>query len=118
VNEDNFNWDFLNSISQKINIPSVDGSNAWVISGEHTTSKKPILCSDPHLVPAVPCFWHLCHLKSKDNAIDVIGAGSPGLPSILIGHNGKVAHGITVSYASTSDLFFEQIRKTGNIKKS
>ena len=34
------------------------GSNAWVISGEHTTTGKPLLASDPHLPTRIPCIWY------------------------------------------------------------
>lgn len=32
-------------------------SNNWVISGEHTSTGKPMLASDPHLTATIPTFW-------------------------------------------------------------
>jgi penicillin amidase len=40
------------------------GSNNWVISGERTTSGKPLLANDPHLGLGTPAIWFYAHLKS------------------------------------------------------
>lgn len=37
---------------------SAEGSNAWVVSGEHTQSGKPIVSGDPHLDNALPGHWY------------------------------------------------------------
>ena len=33
------------------------GSNSWVVSGEHTTTGKPLLANDPHLGATMPGIW-------------------------------------------------------------
>jgi len=33
------------------------GSNGWVISGNHTTTGKPIVANDPHLDNYMPSIW-------------------------------------------------------------
>jgi penicillin G amidase len=39
-------------------VPSGEGSNAWVISGQHTESGKPMLGGDPHLDNTLPSHWY------------------------------------------------------------
>ncbi len=69
------------------------GSNAWAVSGKHTASGKPLLASDPHLEYAAPSTWYMVHLKAGD--LDVTGASLPGVPAVIIGHNKRIAWGIT-----------------------
>jgi len=40
------------------------GSNAWVVSGKHTASGKPILANDPHLQFSIPSVWYQVHLQA------------------------------------------------------
>ncbi len=88
------------------------GSNAWAISGAHSAGGKPILANDPHLDWSVPGEWHLVHLKAPD--LDVTGATLPGIPGVIIGHNRRIAWGMTNSGFDVQDLYREQIDiKTG-----
>lgn len=82
------------------------GSNAWAVSGKRSSSGKPLLASDPHLMGRVPSIWHEAHLIAPN--LDVQGACFPGLPLVVIGHNSAVAWGITNSFADTQDLYMER----------
>lgn len=79
------------------------GSNCWVIG--NIKSKIPILANDPHMELANPSFWYPIHLISKENNINALGLSIPGIPGILIGHNSKIAWGITSLSADVQDLF-------------
>ncbi len=81
-------------------------SNAWAVSGERSESGRPLLAGDPHLMGRVPGIWHEVHLVAPN--LNVCGAGFPGFPLVVIGHNEKVAWGITNSYADTQDLYIER----------
>ena len=83
------------------------GSNAWAISGAHTTTGKPILANDPHLEFSIPSTWYMMHLKAPD--LDVTGVSLPGVPSVIIGHNERIAWGVTNLQADVQDLYREQI---------
>ncbi|HEX4167629.1 MAG TPA: penicillin acylase family protein, partial [Bryobacteraceae bacterium] len=48
------------------------GSNAWAVSGAHTSDGSPIVANDPHLSYGIPSTWHLVHLKAP--GLNVIGA--------------------------------------------
>ena len=83
------------------------GSNAWTISGAHTATGKPILANDPHLDFSIPSTWYMVHLKAPD--LDVSGVSLPGVPAVIIGHNQRVAWGVTNLQADVQDLYREQI---------
>ncbi|MBK7177568.1 MAG: penicillin acylase family protein [Chloroflexi bacterium] len=83
------------------------GSNAWVISGEHTTTGQPILANDMHLPVGTPSLWYFVHLSS-DDGWQVAGFSQPGLPYVLVGRNAHIAWGATLAYTDCEDLFVEQ----------
>ena len=89
-------------------IPTAGGmSNAWVVSGERTTSGRPILCNDPHLVPGMPSIWYATHVQAGDD-FEATGVTMPGMPFVIIGHNTRVAWGFTNSFADCQDLVIEE----------
>ena len=81
------------------------GSNNWVVSGAHTQSGKPLLANDPHLDHSVPNVWYMVHLKAP--GLNVIGVSLPGLPLVIIGHNEKIAWGMTNTGPDVQDLYVE-----------
>jgi penicillin amidase len=82
-------------------------SNAWVVGPERSATGAALLASDPHLKPQLPSIWYEAHLCG--NGLDVTGATMPGLPAILIGHNQRIAWGVTASMVDTQDLFVERL---------
>ncbi|MGO3147205.1 MAG: penicillin acylase family protein [Leucobacter sp.] len=89
------------------------GSNSWVISGEYTTTGKPLLANDPHLGAALPSVWTQLQLRcstvSDECPFDVAGFSFSGLPGIVIGHNQDMAWGFTNLTTDVADLFIESI---------
>ena len=83
------------------------GSNAWVLSGAHTESGKPLLANDPHLRLEVPSVWYLAHVSTPE--FDVVGATLPGLPFPLLGQSRTLAWGFTNTGPDVQDLFIERI---------
>ena len=83
------------------------GSNGWAVSGERSSSGAPLLANDPHLGYRAPGTWHLAHLKAP--GLELIGAGLPGVPGIVLGHNGEIAWGMTNTGPDSQDLFIEKI---------
>jgi penicillin amidase len=81
------------------------GSNNWVVNGAHTQSGKPLLANDPHLGHGVPSVWYLIHLKAP--GLNVSGASLPGLPVVTIGHNERIAWGVTNTGPDVQDLYVE-----------
>jgi len=83
------------------------GSNAWVVSGAHSATGKPILASDPHLEFAIPSTWYMVRLHAP--GLNVIGVALPGVPGVIIGHNERIAWGATNLQADVQDLYREQL---------
>ena len=83
------------------------GSNSWVLDGTRTTSGKPLLANDPHLGLTAPSVWYLAHLSWP--GVDVVGATLPGMPGVVLGHNGRVAWGFTNTGPDVQDLFVERV---------
>jgi len=84
------------------NSPGI-GSNNWVVSGKLTESGKPLLANDPHLGLQSPALWYLAELKGPH--LHVIGATMPGVPAVVIGHNDRIAWGVTNVNPDTQDLY-------------
>ena len=89
------------------------GSNCWVIGNQK--NKLPILANDPHMELANPTFWYPVHLVDKSTKTDFLGLSIPGIPGILIGHNGKVAWGITSLSADVQDLFVGEFKNRNSM---
>jgi len=89
------------------------GSNSWVVSGEHTASGAPILANDPHLSISAPGIWWQVGLRCADVSdacpFDATGFAFAGLPGVVIGHNGRLAWGLTNMGADVTDFFLERV---------
>lgn len=82
-------------------------SNAWVLAGTRTKSGRPILANDPHLPIEFPSVWYEVHLVAQ--GLHVIGVTIPGVPFVLLGHNARIAWGMTASNADVQDLVIERV---------
>ncbi len=82
------------------------GSNSWVAAGTRTASGKPLLANDPHLPHLLPSVWFEIHLKSPE--LNVAGASLPGVPFVIIGHNERIAWGMTNLWPDVQDLYRER----------
>ncbi len=87
-------------------MPQLSGSNAWTIAGFKSKTGKPYLCNDPHLTLKNPNIWYMNHLHCPE--MHASGVSAPALPMVQIGHNDKVAWGITLSYTDLEDVFIEK----------
>ncbi|HXB68980.1 MAG TPA: penicillin acylase family protein [Candidatus Acidoferrales bacterium] len=82
------------------------GSNAWAIAGSHTASGKPILSNDMHLEYSLPGIWYMVHIQAP--GLDVAGVTIPGAPGVVVGHNRRIAWGITNLQFDVQDLYLEK----------
>lgn len=79
-------------------------SNNWTIGGQHTASGKPILAGDPHRSITMPSLRYMVHLNAP--GWNVIGAGEPALPGVSMGHNDRIAFGLTIfAFGDEEDLY-------------
>lgn len=88
-------------------------SNSFAVSGEKTTTGKPILAEDPHMGIDIPALWYEiglhCVEKSEECLQNMRGFSLPGVPGILIGHNDRIAWGLTNAFFDAEDTFVERI---------
>ena len=71
------------------------------------SSGKPILANDPHLGLRTPSVWYLASLDAP--GLRATGATLPGIPGVLIGHNDRIAWGLTSLEPDVQDLFVEEV---------
>lgn len=82
------------------------GSNSWTVAGNRSVTGKPFLCNDMHLQLMLPSLWYESHLVSPP--YHVSGVSLPGMPLILVGHNARIAWGMTLAFTDCEDLFVEE----------
>ena len=80
-------------------------SNGWAVDGRHSASGAPLLAGDPHLGFGFPGIWYLARIETPEGVL--AGATSPGVPFLVLGHNGRVAWTFTTTGADTQDVFEE-----------
>lgn len=83
------------------------GSNEWVLAGEHTANGLPMLASDPHLPLTMPSLFHQVHLSSPE--LEVAGNSLAGTPMVVLGHNRRITWGATVNPMDAADFFLEKV---------
>jgi penicillin amidase len=86
-------------------------SNAWVVAGQRSASGAPLLAGDPHLGFGLPGFWYLARIDTPDGTL--AGVTAPGVPMLVMGHNGNIAWTFTTTGADVQDLFIETLAGEG-----
>jgi len=82
-------------------------SNGWIVHGRLTETGKPILANDPHLRFGAPILWYLARIEAP--GLSVTGVTAPGVPLTVLGHNGRIAWGMTNAGGDVADLFIETV---------
>ena len=89
------------------------GSNSWVVSGDRSSTGKPLLANDPHLGISIPGIWYQvglhCREVSEECPLEVSGYSFAGLPGVVIGHNAKIAWGFTNLAPDVTDFYLEDV---------
>ena len=83
------------------------GSNNWAIDGTKSATGKAMLASDPHLGLSLPSIWYAAHLVAP--GLNIMGVTFAGFPYVIIGHNHRVAWGLTNLQADAVDYFMEKM---------
>jgi penicillin G amidase len=81
-------------------------SNEWAVDGRHTATGAPLLAGDPHLAFSFPGIWYLARIDLPGRVL--AGATAPGVPFMVLGHNGKIAWTFTTTGADVQDIFIEK----------
>ena len=75
---------------------SSGASNVWAVS------EPTALANDPHLGFTIPNIWYLARIETPQGVL--AGATAPGVPFMVLGHNGAIAWGLTTPYTDTADV--------------
>lgn len=97
----------LEKVAGPVLVPADDASNAWVVSSAKSQARAPLLASDPHRALGIPSLRKTVHLVAP--GWNVIGAGEPPLPGIVLGHNEHIAFGFTIARMDQQDLYVEKL---------
>jgi len=90
------------------------GSNSWVVSGQKTSTGKPLLANDPHLAFTQPPRWY--EIRLKGGRFNVSGVCLAGIPMPVIGQNKRTAWGFTNSMVDDLDFFIETVNPNNNLE--
>ena len=80
-------------------------SNEWAVDARHSATGAPLLAGDPHLAFSFPGIWYLVRVDMPGRVL--AGATAPGVPFLVLGHNGKIAWTFTTTGADVQDIFIE-----------
>ncbi|HEY0737983.1 MAG TPA: penicillin acylase family protein, partial [Herpetosiphonaceae bacterium] len=91
------------------------GSNNWVVSGNRTTSGKPMLAGDTHMQLSMPSLWYMNGLHG--GRFNSVGFTLPGVPAVVFGHNDRIAWAMTNLNPDSQDLYIEKLDNRDNPTK-
>jgi len=83
------------------------GSNNWVVGGALSVTGKPVVANDPHREVTLPSLRYIVHLNAP--GWNVIGAAEPPFVGVALGHNERVAWGLTIVGTDQHDVYVEAI---------
>jgi penicillin G amidase len=83
------------------------GSNNWVVGGKYTVTGKPIVSNDPHRPVTNPSLRYIFHLVAP--GWNVIGSQEAPFVGVALGHNERVAWGLTITGTDQTDTFVEEV---------
>jgi penicillin amidase len=79
------------------------GSNEWAAGAARTNQRRALLANDPHLDLAIPGIWYLVDLRAP--GFHAAGATFGGEPGVILGHNQRIAWGITDGTVTSLSVF-------------
>ncbi len=97
----------LTALLEKLPVPLLEGSNAWVISGSRTKSGQVLFNNDTHIGFASPSVWFEAHLEYP--GFSFYGNHLAGVPFGLVGHSRHHSVGLTMFENDDQDFFEEKL---------
>jgi penicillin amidase len=97
----------FSALLEKLPVPLLEGSNAWVISGSRTKSGKVLFNNDTHIGFSSPSVWYEAHLEYPGYSF--YGNHLAGIPFGLVGHSRQHSIGLTMFENDDQDFFEEKL---------
>lgn len=107
--------EYLPRFPDRFTLPPT-ASNEWAVDGAHSATGSPLLAGDPHLSFGLPGVWYLARIDTPRGPL--VGATAPGVPFLVIGHNGRIAWTFTTTGADVQDLFIETAQDGGYLTEN
>ncbi|WP_437395307.1 penicillin acylase family protein [Flagellimonas lutimaris] len=98
----------------KLPIPQFEGSNSWVIAPQKAKNGKVIFANDPHIGFAQPSVWYEAHVSTP--TYEKYGYHLAGVPFPLLGHDRKLAYGLTMFENDDIDFYYEESNPSDSTK--
>jgi penicillin amidase len=96
----------ISEVLQDFPIPQFEGSNSWVIAPDKTKNGKVIFANDPHIGFAQPSVWYEAHVNAPN--YEKYGYHLAGVPFPLLGHDRRLAYGLTMFENDDIDFYYEE----------
>ncbi|MGY6558126.1 MAG: penicillin acylase family protein [Nitritalea sp.] len=104
----------LAKLLEKLPVPLLMGSNAWVLSGERSASGQVLFANDTHIGFAQPSVWYEAHLETPE--LQFYGNHLAGVPFGLVGHSRTHAFGLTMFENDDQDFFVETVNPENELE--
>ncbi|WP_150451617.1 penicillin acylase family protein [Arenibacter lacus] len=99
----------VHKVLQPLPLPQFEGSNSWVIAPEKTKNGQVIFANDPHIGFAQPSVWFEAHVTTPN--YEKYGYHLAGVPFPLLGHDRKLAYGMTMFENDDIDFYYEEVKE-------
>ncbi|WP_373524338.1 penicillin acylase family protein [Aquiflexum sp.] len=97
----------LSTLLNKLPVPLLEGSNAWVIAPDRTASGAVLFCNDTHIGFSQPAVWYESHLEYP--GFSYYGNHIAGIPFGFVGYNTHHAIGLTMFENDDQDFYEEKL---------
>ncbi len=85
---------------------TLQGSNNWAVSGNRTSTGKPILATDMHAGWPLPGIWYEAHLVDITSDFNVYGLCFPGIPFPITGNTRYIGWANTIAMFDMIDWYY------------
>ena len=96
----------ISEVLKRVPVPQLEGSNSWVIGPQKTKNGKVIFANDPHIGFAQPSVWYEAHISTP--SYKKYGYHLAGVPFPILGHDRKMAYGLTMFQNDDVDFYYEE----------
>lgn len=100
----------IDTALSKLPVPQFIGSNSWVIAPQKTSTGNVLFANDPHIGFAQPSVWYEAHVHTPN--YEMYGYHLGGSPFPILGHNRKIAYGMTMFENDDIDFYWEENHPT------
>lgn len=108
LNTDITAFNTVDRILDKMPVPPLIGSNAWVLAPSKSRSGKVLFANDTHIGYAQPGVWYEAHMEYPGYSL--YGNHLAGFPFAAIGHTRRNSWGLTMFENDDLDFFTERTK--------